>query len=181
MKEWIYMGCHGEPGHYLFNEGMRRFRRYGWPEKLKCFDGLLALQTDTTPYVATVSRLGGQNVSALAFWDYSVDTRAGSNSIVFAPSMTITPEELLTEAQRRFPEVFSRLPQPVTLHASAVVPTSERTPFAQRFIDTIHSVEQRCMAADGPVTPTCKEITDDELRALYQAAQQAMKSEGGRG
>lgn len=46
--------------------------------------------------------------------------------------------------------------------------------FAQMFIDTIHSVEQRCMAADGPVTPTCKEITDDELRKLYRAAEQAV-------
>lgn len=45
--------------------------------------------------------------------------------------------------------------------------------FAQSFIDTIHSVEQRCMAADGPVTPTCKEITDDELRTLYKAAREA--------
>lgn len=43
--------------------------------------------------------------------------------------------------------------------------------FAQLFIDTIHSIESRCMAADGPVTPTCKEITDDELRMLYRAAQ----------
>jgi hypothetical protein len=48
--------------------------------------------------------------------------------------------------------------------------------FAQMFIDTIHSVEQRCMAADGPVTPTCKEITDDELRKLYAAAQQVTRA-----
>ena len=37
-------------------------------------------------------------------------------------------------------------------------------------IDVIHSVEQRCMAADGPVTPTCDEITDKELRKMYVAA-----------
>jgi len=42
----------------------------------------------------------------VAFWDYSV---------VFAPSLTIEPGELLAEAQRRFPEVFGRLPQPVCL------------------------------------------------------------------
>lgn len=37
-------------------------------------------------------------------------------------------------------------------------------------IDTIHGVENRCMAADGPVTPTHAEITDDELRKVYKAA-----------
>ncbi len=41
---------------------------------------------------------------------------------------------------------------------------------AQLFIDMIHSVEQRCMAADGPVTPTCDEITDAELRKVYEVA-----------
>jgi hypothetical protein len=41
-------------------------------------------------------------------------------------------------------------------------------------IDTIHSVENRCMAADGPVTPTHQEITDDELRAMYVACREAL-------
>jgi hypothetical protein len=41
-------------------------------------------------------------------------------------------------------------------------------------VDTIHSVENRCMAADGPVTPTCDEITDAELRAMYEACRAAL-------
>jgi hypothetical protein len=45
---------------------------------------------------------------------------------------------------------------------------------AQLFIDTIHAVENRCMAADGPVTATCDEITDAELRAIYVAAVAAL-------
>lgn len=44
------------------------------------------------------------------------------------------------------------------------------------FIDTIHSVENRCMAADGPVTKTCDEITDDELRAVYDAAKAVVRA-----
>jgi hypothetical protein len=47
--------------------------------------------------------------------------------------------------------------------------------FAQAFIDMIHTVENRCMAADGPVIPTCDEITDDELRKLYVAAKAVVK------
>jgi hypothetical protein len=76
---------------------------------------MLPPQTDTTPYVATVSRLEGWGFTALAFWDYSVDKRGGCNSVIFAPSLTITADELLAEAQRRFPQVFGRLPQPVVL------------------------------------------------------------------
>lgn len=41
---------------------------------------------------------------------------------------------------------------------------------ARAYVDMIHSVEQRCMAADGPVTPTHAEITDDELRKVYALA-----------
>ena len=115
MDKWIYFGCHRQAGHYTFSEGMRSLsQRYG-SRDLSRFDGMLPPQTDTAPYIATVSRLGGWGFSALAFWDYSVDKRGGSNSVVFAPSLAIEQNELLTEAQRRFPEVFGRLPQPVRL------------------------------------------------------------------
>lgn len=38
----------------------------------------------------------------------------------------------------------------------------------------IESVENRCMAADGPVTPTRQEITDAELRDIYEAVSAAL-------
>lgn len=44
----------------------------------------------------------------------------------------------------------------------------------QIVIDTIHSVENRCMAVDGPVTPTSEEITDAELKRMYDAARAAL-------
>jgi len=34
----------------------------------------------------------------------------------------------------------------------------------------IECVEARCMAAEGDVTPTCKEITDAELRTIWKLA-----------
>ena len=117
MNEWLYFGCHRNPGHYLFCEGMRsRYeRKY---DRLTHFDGKLPPQDSAAPYIATVSRLEGWGMSALAFWDYSVDSRGGCNSVVFAPSLTIEPADLLAEAQTRFPEVFGRLPQPVRLLSS---------------------------------------------------------------
>lgn len=36
--------------------------------------------------------------------------------------------------------------------------------------NVIETVEQRCMAVDGPVTPTHEEITDAELRKIYKLA-----------
>lgn len=113
MSKWIYFGCLHGPGHYAFTEGMRSHRWDG--RDIARFDGILPPQDDAAPYIATVSRLEGWGLSALAFWDYSVDKRGGCNSIVFAPSLTITPDELLAEAQTRFPQVFGRLPQAVRL------------------------------------------------------------------
>lgn len=115
MDKWFYFGCHKQSGHYVFGEGMRSIgQRYG-SRDLSRFDGMLPLQIDTAPYIATVSRLEGWGLTALAFWDYSIDKRGGCNSIVFAPSLTISPDDLLAESERRFPEVFTRLPQPVRL------------------------------------------------------------------
>ncbi|MFC7515115.1 hypothetical protein ACFQUU_08875 [Herbaspirillum sp. GCM10030257] len=110
IKHWIYFGCHRQVGHYLFLPGMRpRYDRQ--LDKLTHFDGKLPPQGDATPYVAAVSRLGGWGLSALAFWDYSVDNRGGSNSVFYAPSLTITPEELMAGAKQHFPEVWARLPE----------------------------------------------------------------------
>lgn len=41
---------------------------------------------------------------------------------------------------------------------------------AQKIAEVLESIDNRCMAADGPVTPTRDEITGDELRDLYVAA-----------
>lgn len=117
ISTWLYFGCHRAAGHYLFKPGMRE--AYGAElRKLNNFDGLLPPQNDRAGYVATVSRLGAWGVTALAFWDYTVDTRGGSNSVFYAPSLTISPEDLLAQAREQFPEVWARLPA-VTLHLSA--------------------------------------------------------------
>lgn len=112
--QWLYFGCHQQPGHYLFAEGMRRPSSYDL-NRLTHLDGCLPPQGDATPYIATISRLEGWGLSALAWWDYSVDKRSGCNSVVFAPSLDIAPAALLAEAMQRFPQVFERLPQPVQL------------------------------------------------------------------
>ena len=120
MDKWLYFGCHREAGHYVFTEGMRSYRPpYGSGERdFSRFDGMLTPQGSLEPYIAAVTRLEGWGMTALAFWDYSVDKRGGCNSVVFAPSLTISPEDLLAQAQARFPEVFGRFPQAVRLLSS---------------------------------------------------------------
>lgn len=110
MDKWLYFGCHREPGHYLWTVGMGRNYDHRL-NKLSHFDGSLPPQGDQTGYVASVSRLGGWGMSALAFWDYSVDKRGGCNSVFFAPSLTISPGELMAGAKKHFPEVWARLPE----------------------------------------------------------------------
>ena len=126
MNQWLYFGCYGQPGHYVFTESMRDYRPpHGSREReLARFDGMLPPQDSAEPYIATVSRLEGWGLSALAFWDYSVDRRIGCNSVIFAPSLTIEPAELLAEAQSRFPKVFGRLPQPVRLRGPEQSPSA---------------------------------------------------------
>ena len=46
---------------------------------------------------------------------------------------------------------------------------------ADRFCELLEAIDQRCMAADGPVTPTLTEATADELRRLYLFADRIRK------
>jgi len=40
---------------------------------------------------------------------------------------------------------------------------------------TIENIDGRCLAADGPVTPTMEEATVAEMRRIYQAAKRIQK------
>jgi hypothetical protein len=46
----------------------------------------------------------------------------------------------------------------------------------KRITDIIERVDNRCMAADGPVTPTRQEITDKEMRSIYLAARRGKRA-----
>lgn len=41
---------------------------------------------------------------------------------------------------------------------------------AERVLDTVDTIEARAMAADGPVTPTLRAATEQELRRIWLAA-----------
>ncbi|WP_445222224.1 hypothetical protein ACKWRH_21450 [Bradyrhizobium sp. Pa8] len=120
--KFLYFGCYQEAGHYLFESIEGHLRKvHNRPEFN--FDGLLCPR-DPKPYVAALTRLGGLGYSALAFWDYSVDSRGGSNSIFFAPSLVCSGETIAKGAERFFPEVWRRLPE-FHFHASASAPAEQ--------------------------------------------------------
>jgi hypothetical protein len=70
---------------------------------------------DERQFVAQAWRLHGYapaswgGCSALSWWDRSVDRRGRSNSILFAPGLTVTPEGLVS-LLRLFPTVAARMP-----------------------------------------------------------------------
>lgn len=49
-------------------------------------------------------------------------------------------------------------------------------PHSIRFNNIVDAVEARCMAADGPVTPTLQEISEKELAALWRSVRGMRKA-----
>ena len=107
IRRWFYFGCYEQAGHYLFESNGYK-APYNHP--LGKFDGCLCLPEAVGERVAAISRLGAFGYSALAFWDRSIDSRPGSNSIIFAPSLDITPAEMVEGARHYLPRFAKRWP-----------------------------------------------------------------------
>jgi hypothetical protein len=119
LQTVYYFGCDRGAGHYLHSPGMRSAYGTGWHQRLEYLDGSLAPKPEEmgakgqVQFKAKFWRLDGftpQPYSALSWWDRTVDSRTGSNTIMFVPGQTITPEIALECAKKWFPEVMGRLP-----------------------------------------------------------------------
>ena len=108
LRTWYYLGCRHSVGHHLTS---RSGMTYHLPE-LSDLDGELCLE-DKGLYQAVLTRLPHLDYSALAWWDQSIDHRRGSNSVIFAPSLTCPLETIRTAMTKWFPWVEARLPQPL--------------------------------------------------------------------
>lgn len=82
------------------------------------------------------------------FWDFNSDGRYGPSLL----NMEENPnaEQLAEEVVRRY-NAFSPVTQSI-----------------DRFNKIIDNIECRCMAVDGPVTPTLQEMKEDELAAIWR-------------
>lgn len=123
---WYYFGCDKQAGHHAFDEGRRR-PPYERAIIFSHLDGTLPPQPEgRNLYVASFSRLGGWNMTALSWWDRSVDSRPGSNSTILAPGLTIAPVEMLDEAHQA--TAGSRRPASPAGCGSGVATRSDRNP-----------------------------------------------------
>ncbi len=101
---------------------MQKVSLYSYEGLLK-FDGTLAPSDNKVPYVAVISRLDNIGAWAVSFWDNTIDTRPGSNSIFFIPQnkviVNIKAHQLLTQCKNIFPEIWTRFPE-ITIHLNSL-------------------------------------------------------------
>jgi len=116
MKELLYFGCIGEKGHYLWaSENSRPYvyhqlsRAFKLPEHFfRCIDGMFIPIETKQPTFYRYSTIG--QVKIIAWQDYTVDSRPGSNSTLIGIGFD-DAEEMLIHAETKFPSVMKRQPQ----------------------------------------------------------------------
>jgi hypothetical protein len=109
-------------------------------------------------------------LASAEMWDGYAEQQAAEVALHTAIDALQSERDALLETQRKFGALMHK----------TMGERDSLLAVAHKFINTIECVENRCMAADGPVTRTCKEITDDELRAIYKAARAAIKASEGK-
>lgn len=112
LHKMYYVGCHGDSGHYLWDED-QNYIRWDKTNELQPFGS--HLDGDFTP-VAVNRFIQGNGVirftqqsgwSIINFWDNSIDDRPGSHSL-FLINKICDVAEVLSSAKNRFPWVFNR-------------------------------------------------------------------------
>src|SRR6516165_12509479 len=101
---WWYYGCDQRPEQHLWTPE-RVIVTDPQLVKLGQLSPLLAPQCASTPYVGVITKLRGWGITALSFWDYSVDRRAGSSSSFFVNDVDIPTKDFLVEVPTKFPWV----------------------------------------------------------------------------
>lgn len=115
-RPWLYFGCYKarSPGHYLHDHRMQsispqnRISSYApkfLQRGLEKFDGVLLPETDShPPYTVYLTVFEHMNYTAFAFWDFTGDSRGGSNSVFWCPTIDMSAQELWEEIKRAFPK-----------------------------------------------------------------------------
>lgn len=117
MPQMYYFGCWKDVGHYLHIMTGSRIGMYAVPEDFPCpfaaLDcGVLPPRLPQVEGRATLVHLNGWTL--LSFWDYSIDTRAGSCS-TFVLRGLHTFVETCALAQEGFPRVWRRFTFPIVM------------------------------------------------------------------
>jgi hypothetical protein len=116
-KQLFYFGCRtGFKGHYLHDSDGREM--YPQSVKIEGFNSsiLKVLDGTFTPKDWKESVYKESNVppaKIVAWWDYSEDTRPGSNMVLIGFGYT-TAEEMIDAAYIKFPKTMGRMKRPVS-------------------------------------------------------------------
>lgn len=115
-KKLIYFGCIGTIGHHLYGKDVTGSHRVNIPnlnpEVIKFIDGTFT-PANRTEGIYNESIV--PPVRIVAWWDYSVDNRQGSNSVLIGYGYD-SAEEMIDAAYQIFPGVMKRQPRPVPLN-----------------------------------------------------------------
>ncbi len=114
-KRTYYFGCIGEKGHYMFPAT----RRSDFPganyKVIQYIGGLYTPGGVAEQGKAQFSMIGPFTI--IAWHDYTVDSRPGSNSNIIGFGFTGTKSEIITDMYKdfeiRFPQVIKRQTTPV--------------------------------------------------------------------
>lgn len=103
----IYFGCIGKAGHYAWVSERSHGGYGGWNRWFMEQDGKLAPRDHQREFEPTIHHLFDDTVTVIAYWDRSVDTRPGSNSMFLAEGR-FALDEMLAMARDQFPTVYTR-------------------------------------------------------------------------
>jgi hypothetical protein len=105
----LYYGCKNDVGHMVWGTNGSYLPRHKGEDVsfLAHKDGQLAPKDSGKAGRAILHRWPG--FSIVAYWDYAVDSRPGSNSMFFLPGR-LSPSEAVAEIERYFPEIWLRSP-----------------------------------------------------------------------
>ena len=100
-----YFGCWNSLGHHLYNHVGRLLHPFKNALPWKQIDGTLCPADTKQQGIVKIHYKNGW--SAAAFWDYSVDHRPGSNSVLFVEDL-IDITQVRGEFQETFPQIYNR-------------------------------------------------------------------------
>lgn len=104
-----YFGCWSDPGHHLVNQNGNYVDHTQIPWQK--FDNVLC-PDNRKEGTAKLHHKDGW--TALAFWDYSVDQRSGSNSVFFVEAL-LSFETMLELSKALYPGIWKRIDFEVNL------------------------------------------------------------------
>jgi len=107
-KKLLYFGCIGGKGHYLWESNSSKMHNHsikGINSKCLGFIDGTFTPSSTKQGDAMVSNVGP--IKILAWHDYTVDSRLGSNSVLVGIGYNDVVE-MLNDANKKFPAVIKR-------------------------------------------------------------------------